>query len=653
MKSRWARIVGRPLAMTAVIALLLGSVTASGTVSAPNAAAADQTNWLPATAPLPTAPLPDGELAKSDRLTSTSCSSPDFCVAVGLVSAGTLANGYSPSFPFAEVYSDGAWNPEVLPLPSNAISATQQSALLNSVSCASDGACAAVGLYSGTPPGSQYGLLEELSDGRWTDTAGSSPTKEAGDGADLTSVSCSSSEHCVAIGFGAPDGLPVGAIYSLDGGVWNVQLAPAPAGTLNLEMYGVSCPDDGDCVAVGSYQYNDPATGLAPAAGIIWTLASGIWTYSTAPLPANALSGTVTIGQYGYYQQADLNAVDCPVVGSCVAGGFYLDTSGSGDSLILEQQSGSWVPEEGPLPSDAQFDPPFTGSQITSVSCPTTGACVASGWYMTDWEASQLSGLLLTQDGPGIWSAAAAPLPSSFDSFEETSPTTSPTLFRSSPRLADTSQSSASLSGVSCAATQSCVAVGVDNGAGLIEASNLTTKPLVPWVTAVNSGSGPLSGGNQVAITGAYFSGTTRVLFGATAATHVHVVSAFKITATAPSHLAGVVHILVTTRGGTSAVSASNKYSYDRFQVSGSDDTLHANHGRHFAVTLTTLGAPVGATISWAKAGPLPASLRLTSSGLLSGTPLKAGTYAFSVTATAKVGHTSTSVTGKLTLIIG
>jgi hypothetical protein len=196
------------------------------------------------------------------------------------------------------------------------------------------------------------------------------------------------------------------------------------------------------------------------------------------------------------------------------------------------------------------------------------------------------------------------------------------------------------------------VAVGIDDGRGLIEASDLTTKPLVPWVTGLNPGSGPLGGDDRVTISGAYLTGTTRVLFGANAATHLHVISAWKLTATAPSHLAGIVHVLVTTRGGTSLSSASSRYSYDNFQFSASDMTLRATQGKRFSATLTVLGSSVGATIAWAKAGPLPASLTLTPRGVLSGTPSKVGTFTVGVIATEELGHISTRITGKLNLIV-
>lgn len=72
----------------------------------------------------------------------------------------------------------------------------------------------------------------------------------------------------------------------------------------------------------------------------------------------------------------------------------------------------------------------------------------------------------------------------------------------------------------------------------------------------------------------------------------------------------------------------------------------------HYSVTLTTLGASVGATITWAKVGTLPAALTLSTAGVLSGTPTKAGTYMVTVTATEKVDTKKTSATGHFSLVV-
>jgi hypothetical protein len=74
----------------------------------------------------------------------------------------------------------------------------------------------------------------------------------------------------------------------------------------------------------------------------------------------------------------------------------------------------------------------------------------------------------------------------------------------------------------------------------------------VPVLTGVAPGSGPLTGGNTVTLTGASLLGATAVRFGAAAAASFTVVSATQITATAPPAAAGSVGVTVITAGGTS-----------------------------------------------------------------------------------------------------
>ncbi len=83
----------------------------------------------------------------------------------------------------------------------------------------------------------------------------------------------------------------------------------------------------------------------------------------------------------------------------------------------------------------------------------------------------------------------------------------------------------------------------------------------VPNVTGLTPTSGPSTGTTSVTITGTGFTGVSAVNFGATAATFT-VNNATTITAAAPAGTIGTTDVTVTSLGGTSAKTASDKYTY-------------------------------------------------------------------------------------------
>ena len=92
-------------------------------------------------------------------------------------------------------------------------------------------------------------------------------------------------------------------------------------------------------------------------------------------------------------------------------------------------------------------------------------------------------------------------------------------------------------------------------------ADRYTYKVPAPRVTGLSPTAGSTLGGATVTISGSGFSGASAVTFGATAASSFSVSSAGKIVATAPAGT-GTVDVTVTTRAGTSATSAADRYSY-------------------------------------------------------------------------------------------
>jgi hypothetical protein len=93
-------------------------------------------------------------------------------------------------------------------------------------------------------------------------------------------------------------------------------------------------------------------------------------------------------------------------------------------------------------------------------------------------------------------------------------------------------------------------------------ADQFTSIGTLPSVYSVSPTSGPSTGGTKVTITGANFSGVTRVLFGTVPATSFSVSSSTKVTAVAPAQAAGVDDVVVATPSGPSPKTTSDQFTY-------------------------------------------------------------------------------------------
>ncbi|MGD0378927.1 MAG: Ig-like domain repeat protein [Acidimicrobiales bacterium] len=164
-----------------------------------------------------------------------------------------------------------------------------------------------------------------------------------------------------------------------------------------ITLASSSCPADGWCIAVGSYPGKNGSTYYS--AGLIDSESGGTWTATESPLPSNALAGD---------PQAYLEAVTCVSVGSCVAVGRYLDSSGATQGLVLQLSNGVWSPSELTLPADGETTGSSAYAQLSAVACPSSGWCTALGLYTQSSGSEQA---LVATDVGGSWSVSSAPLP--------------------------------------------------------------------------------------------------------------------------------------------------------------------------------------------------------------------------------------------------
>jgi len=213
--------------------------------------------WTAVRAPLPV----DAKTSSKDQgnplgLQGVTCPAAGYCVAIGQYEEqdGAFA-------PVIDTLSGGTWTAQRAPLPTG-VAATLSD--LQGVACRSAGDCVAVGQY--VLKGGEESLIDTLSGGRWTAAVGPLPAdgQAKGQAAPLSSVACSPADGCVAVGeYSTRNSLQgEGLIDTLSNGKWTAVRAPLPAGvTLGKKGYVtftvVACPAADRCIAVGYYSANE------------------------------------------------------------------------------------------------------------------------------------------------------------------------------------------------------------------------------------------------------------------------------------------------------------------------------------------------------------------------------------------------------------
>jgi hypothetical protein len=365
---------------------------------------------------------------QTSQLNGLSCTSATACTAVGYSASGSTAQ------PLAEAWNGSSWTIQTTPNPSG--STFNQ---LNGVSCASPGACTAVGdgfaeVWNGTSwvlqtiarskdnlssvscpirstsctavggyykEGVQYMVAESRTGTKWhEDTV---PLSTSYDTDVLTDVSCQNPTSCTAVGtYHDPvDGDRGLAEVMLPR--WQPQVAAVPSGAIATGLQTVSCASTSACMAVGNYE-GSGSTFYALAES--WN--GGSWTVQDVP---NASS-------------TDFSGVSCTAANACTVVG---DAVSGGDlAPLAERWNGtSWSVQSTPNPSGA------VDSYLTSVSCTSATACTAVG-FSTDGSGNQT--LLAESWNGSTWTMHTTPDPSGSDTIE--------------------------FNTVSCASSSACVAVG-------------------------------------------------------------------------------------------------------------------------------------------------------------------------------------------------
>src|SRR5215472_11488433 len=246
-----------------------------------------------------------------------------------------------------------------------------------SVSCGSAGNCAAGGYYrtgSRQAGADRRAVVASESNGRWG-MAIEVPGLAALNGghyAEVLSVSCASAGNCAAGGDYHGGGHQQGFVVSESNGAWGQAIEVPGLAALNTSgdarVSAVSCASPGNCAAVGNYD-GDPQYNDGYGKGYVVSETNGTWGQAINVPGLRAL---------GAAEYSDVTSVSCASPGSCAAGGLYADASG-GQAFVISENNGAWgqainIAGLKALNKDA-------AAEVSSVSCPRAGNCVAGGSY--------------------------------------------------------------------------------------------------------------------------------------------------------------------------------------------------------------------------------------------------------------------------------
>lgn len=296
-----------------------------------------------------TAPVPAGANATGSELSAIACTTS--CVAIG--GYGDQSGGFHPMLLTG---SGTTWSAVAAPLPPDAFFPD-----LRMLACAAPTSCTVVGSYADDSGGGD-GLLITRSGAAWSVTRAPVPKNAAPNPqVSLTGVTCPAVGDCVAIGHYANSAHETeGFVVTWSGSVWKATAIRPPSGSGPSELNSVACAGPTACVAVGE---DDAAQGRA----FLATGAGSSWRVMPAPLPKNASPS----------HASGLESETCPSAPTCVAAGWYLDSAGAGQVMLLTRSGTSWTAAEAPEPADGgQFY--FVPDQV---SCSTAAHCLVDTVY--------------------------------------------------------------------------------------------------------------------------------------------------------------------------------------------------------------------------------------------------------------------------------
>ena len=356
-------------------------------------------HWDGAAWSLVTFPIPAG--ATRTKLNGVRCPTALSCFAVGSAQSGSTQST------LIERWNSTAWS--IMASPN---AAGVPSSVLLGLACPSATSCVAVG-ETNPFAGIQHAgntLVERMSGTTWSVVT--SPNPEPDRGSSLAAIACPAATHCFATGTQYLEGETL--VEEWNGSSWVLD-AP-PGGSSQSELTGVTCPVPTSCFAVG---FNRTSTGYKT---VIEHWNGVLWAIMASPNPTGENPSDIRF-----------TGVACATPTNCFAVGTYYNASSQATALIEHWTGSSWTIESAARPVIIPGSPP-TYSPLTyfnGIVCPSASSCYAVG---ASYSTNGYLRTLIEHWGGTAWSVQNAPTTSG---------------------SGDTI-----LSGVSCASTTSCFAVG-------------------------------------------------------------------------------------------------------------------------------------------------------------------------------------------------
>ena len=319
--------------------------------------------------------LPGSQYAEpNDTLEDVSCTSPGNCTAVGQFR--NSAGDYE-AFTITSTAA-GGWALATPVLFGSNVQGNNPQTLLQSVSCASDGMCTAVGTYNTYLTGYYQAFsITSSSAGVWdqaipvqfnalTQSASSQYAK-------LQDVSCASAGTCTAVGYfynysNQYQGFSVES--TLAGGWSNALPVAFDIGAQSLSPYSafesVSCSSASDCTAVGSFK--NPGDDYA---GFAVTKSGSGW--------ASGVEMEFDPGVQNTDTDAVLLSVSCVAVDTCTAVGMFYNADSYYEAFVASSAAGGGWAEVDPAEFDSGVQNTGEDAQFNAVSCSSAGHCTAVG----------------------------------------------------------------------------------------------------------------------------------------------------------------------------------------------------------------------------------------------------------------------------------